>query len=90
VVTLTNPGDHPVALQPCPVFRQEFDEVQELLALNCGQAPAAIPAHGAVNFAMVIPGQTFLGKTGPFDLRWQIEEAGGPSAGTTAQVTVTQ
>jgi hypothetical protein len=88
VVTLTNPGSAPVSLAPCPVFRQDFATTGELLQLNCAAAPAVIPARGSVRFAMSIPVDT-LGKTGPAVLHWQIEEAGGPTAGADVSVEVT-
>jgi hypothetical protein len=88
VVTLANPGDQPVPLTPCPVYTQEFGNGPQVLTLNCAEAPASLPAHGSVSFAMTIAAGQFGAKTGLFELHWQIQEAGGPTAGISAKVKV--
>ena len=60
VVRLENPTRGPIALDPCPSFAWSVDSrgpgsflrSSPLLALNCAQAPSAVPTGGHVDFAL--------------------------------------
>ena len=60
VLRLSNPTRGPVPLDPCPVFTWSvsrsgpgsFLRSSPPLALNCPQAPDAVPAGGSVDFAL--------------------------------------
>lgn len=57
-VTLSNPTELPVSLDPCPSYRQAAGEggtgAEEYGLLNCADAPPSIAANGAVTFEMRI------------------------------------
>jgi hypothetical protein len=86
VVTLTNPTDAPIALDPCPVYSTGFFKGGGFYHLNC--AVRDIPAHGSVRFAMRIQVVDYT-PLGPTQLRWEILEAGDSSAAGQTSVEVT-
>lgn len=54
VVTLSNPTDRTIRFDPCPVYTEggyANGQFHQTYRLNCAAAPA-VPAHGAVRFAM--------------------------------------
>jgi hypothetical protein len=77
VVDLGNPTSQVIALHPCPGYLEAFDldgtGVKRLYALNC-HVVGAIPAHGTVRFAMVVP--VPAGQTGHARIIWDL--AGAP------------
>jgi hypothetical protein len=56
VVELRNPTNKDIELDPCPAYYAAFGESASAATvrsyLNCDGAPAAVPAHGSVRFAM--------------------------------------
>jgi hypothetical protein len=68
VVTLSNPTDRAIALDPCPVYQQTFAE-ESINALNC--AINAVPAHGTVRYAIRtnVPATTSVGS---LQLDWML------------------
>lgn len=88
VVTLANPNDSAVDLNPCPVYRQTFYKSSALLTLNCTQGPTSLAAHSSVSYAMRIQVPDYA-PAGPAPLSWEIEEARGATATVTTQVTIT-
>lgn len=55
-VTLSNPTDSDIPLEPCPSYRQAAGEggfVNHVYGvLNCEEAPAEVPAQGTIVFQM--------------------------------------
>lgn len=88
-VALTNPGDAPVPLDPCPVYQENLYKGHAELVLNCLGAGGMLPPHSTVRFAMrlVVPDYA---PAGVWPLTWQVDEARGPAAIASAQVTVTR
>jgi hypothetical protein len=90
VVTLTNPTDRPVTLDPCPVYVEGIWTSVETHPLNC--APGSIPAGGSVEFGMRIqvPGQgpNFPDPDGVAHLSWAIAESGELDATASADIAV--
>ncbi|MBV1851789.1 DUF4232 domain-containing protein [Catellatospora tritici] len=84
-VTLTNPGTAPLALDPCPVYRQMLWKAGGVYRLNCG--PEVIPAGGSVRFAMRLHIPDFV-PAEQFELEWAITEASGVGPTATATVRV--
>jgi hypothetical protein len=86
VVTLANPTDTAIALDPCPNYQQFVMSVKTSggnYGLNCPTSP--IPAHGSVRFAMVmsIPTDAPIGAT---QLYWSL--TGGARATRLVEMTV--
>jgi hypothetical protein len=88
VVELRNESDNDVSLDPCPAFYQAWGESGTAYFrrgfLNCEDAPAVVPAGGAVRFGMALdlPNDNIdgsLGFTGT--LVWYL---GGPMDNTEA------
>jgi hypothetical protein len=78
-VTLTNPTDHDIALEPCPTFIQHGDAgYKDPHLLNCAQAHP-VPAGGTEEFAMqvAIPANARLGRS---HLRWYLATATGSTS----------
>jgi hypothetical protein len=63
VVTLTNPTDKPIALDPCPAINIQIEPniLGASSALNCQDAPEVITAGKSVSFAMEaqLPGNVY-------------------------------
>jgi hypothetical protein len=88
-VRLTNAGNRPIPLQPCPHYRVQLIKVVESGYLNCAAAPSAIPAKGHVVFAMTVrvnaPPPLVVGRG---ELLWQLGGEGTEGATAVAEITV--
>ena len=85
VVTLTNHGDTPVALAPCPSYAQslhvEGRSVDSSYRLNCAGAGERIAAHASVSFEMQAAVPADLAGSN-VKLSWTLQD--GPGVGTIA------
>ena len=78
-VDLSNPGDRPVVLSPCPVYLEHSDIPTKLLyRLDC-RTVRSIPAHGQVRYEMemAIPDAAPLG---PAEVFWGLVGASTTTA----------
>lgn len=96
-VTLANPTDAAVGLQPCPAY-QEFVGYDSVIGwtsatkhdyLNC-DAVHEVPAHGSVTFAMQLTLPTAAPRVttpgSPAKFGWSVDGDPGPRTGTLLQV----
>lgn len=89
VVTLTNPTDADIPLDPCPnysVILQVPVKTGGYRQLNC--AVPAIPAHGSIRFAMRLPIPSFTTFSGPATLSWALGDNGATDQAPAASVLI--
>ncbi len=92
LVQLSNPTSDPIALDPCPGYRELLNDTVpkavtlETHELNCGVADA-VPAHGSLTFAMeiAVPANA---AAAPGILSWDLDVAGAES-NMPARITIT-
>lgn len=87
-VTLTNDGDAPVDLRPCPAYTESLGKVHLSYQLNC--AVPVVPAHGSVSFAMVLPlpEDALLLPSGSAPMTWGIGFPGDETLTADTRMTV--
>ncbi|MER7001461.1 hypothetical protein ABT297_00170 [Dactylosporangium sp. NPDC000555] len=71
-ITIVNPQDRAMSLEPCPQVRQSLGDSAGTYLLNC--APGRLPAHSSTTFAMTIASPDRPGKV---RLRWMAVFADG-------------
>jgi cyclophilin family peptidyl-prolyl cis-trans isomerase len=90
VLRLENPSKGPVRLDPCPYLGWAMDQnpspgltaTGAVFRLNCEDAPEAVPAGGAVSFALELPLSPALSDCALAPGRWSLraETVGNPTA----------
>lgn len=89
VVTLTNPTDTRVRLDPCPAYTEGLSKVVASYQLNC--EVEAIAAHASVRFAMVLPlpNDRALLPSGEANLSWNLGFPGDRTVTASVPVSIT-
>jgi hypothetical protein len=90
VVTVANPGDEPVALDPCPNYQTRIDDAPVKAVgvheLHC--AVRAIPGHSSVRFAMELPIPDYTTFTGSATLVWILGDSTDRAPSARVPVTI--
>ncbi|MGZ6802359.1 MAG: DUF4232 domain-containing protein [Nocardioidaceae bacterium] len=85
VVDLRNPTDRPVPLDRCPGYVETAGPVKDVHGLSCGTV-GAVPAHGAVRFAMRLRLPAGLA-AGTAAVHWSLATPFPVTGGATVTVT---
>jgi hypothetical protein len=80
-VTLANPTDVAVRLDPCPSYTEDVRS----FALNCDTVHA-IPPHGRIDFAMSLQLPEKYTRAGLVKIVWRLNDPTGPQAVTVARM----